>query len=195
MLIGKIARSSSHIDYICQVYQPGEVEQVPDPAEYAFGRFVRLAAAESPAVIGIIYDTVLMNPEFGTLGPRLSPAGDLAVFSPDYLNEKVTLVGIVAIGTWGPGGTIEHGVPPLAVRIDTPVESLSPDEVLAFHADGKGGARLGYAPLLLAHGSPLARQLLLRTIEQLEALCPAARPQLRVLRTGLAWRAGVEPLA
>jgi len=193
MLIGKIARSSSHIDYICQVYQPGDVEQVPDPGEYSFGRFVRIAA-RGPAVIGAIYDTVLMNPSFGTLGPRLSPASDLAVFSPDYLNEKVTLVGIVALGTWGPGDAIEHGVPPQAMQIDTPVETLSPEEMLAFHSDGHGGVRLGYAPLLLAHGSPLARQLLLRTIEQLEALCPAARPQLRVLRAGLAWRTAVEPL-
>lgn len=194
MRIGKIARSSSHIDYVCQVYQPGEVEQAPNPTDYAFGQFVRTDCSEGRAVIGIIYDTVLMNPDFGALGPRLSPASDLAIFSPDYLNEKVTLAGIVAVGTWGPGDAIQHGVPPQATQVDSPVENMDERQVLAFHADGHGGVRLGYAPLLLAHGSPLARHLLLRTIERLEVLCPPARPQLRVLKAGVAWRAAVEPL-
>lgn len=194
MQIGKIARSSSHIDYVCQVHQPGEVTQAPNPDAYAFGAFVRLAAARGPAIIGLVYDTVLMNPDYGTLGPRLSPAQDLMIFSPDYLNEKITLVGIVAVGTWAPGSAAYHGVPPQAAQIDAPVESLPQEDVLAFHADGRSGLRLGYAPLLLAHGSPLARQLLLSTIGRLEALCPAACPQLRVLKAGVAWRASVEPL-
>ena len=36
----------------------------------------------------MIYNTILMNPEFGSLGPRLSPKSELEIFSPDYLNEK-----------------------------------------------------------------------------------------------------------
>lgn len=194
MRIGKIARSSSHIDYVCQVFQPGEVEQEPGPADYAFGRFVRIECGQDEAIVGIIYDTVLMNPDFGALGPRLSPAEDLAVFSPDYLNEKVTLAGIVAIGTWGPDGATQHGVPPQAAQIDAPVDVLNNDEVRAFHADGRDGVRIGYAPLLIAHGSPLARHLLLDIIERLEGLCPAACAALQVVRANVAWRAAVEPL-
>ena len=194
MRIGKIARSSSHIDYVCQVYQPGEVEEVPGPADYAFGEFVRVDCGEAPAVVGLIYDTVLMNPEFGSLGPRLSPAQDLAVFSPDYLNEKVTLAGIMAIGTLGPGDAVYHGVPPQAVQVDAPVEHMAEREVAAFHADDRGGVRLGYAPLLLGHGSPLARHLLLHVVERLERLCPAACPSLAVLKANVAWRVAVEPL-
>ena len=195
MYIGKIARSSSHIDYVCQVYQAGEVAEAPQPADYPFGTFVRVRTApQEEAIIGLIYNTILLNPEFGALGPRLSPAQDLAVFSPDYLNEKVTLVGIVAVGTWGPGGTIRHGVPPQTAQIDALVERLTDDEVRTFHADGAGGLRIGYAPLLIAHGSPLARHLLLNIIERLEALWPQARPQLEVLKVSVAWRAAVEPL-
>jgi hypothetical protein len=195
MLIGKIVRSSSHIDYVCQVQQAGEVSEPPRPGDHAFGTFVRVAPPAPQGIVGLIYDTVLMNPDFGTLGPRLSPVPDLEVFSPDYLNEKVTLAGIVAIGTWDGAGLAVHGVPPETAQIDAPVESLSNEEVARFHADGHGGLRLGYAPLLLAHGNPLARHLLLNVIERLEALQPQARAQLEVLKVNVAWRAAVEPLA
>lgn len=194
MRIGKIARSSSHIDYVCQVYQPGEVAEAPQPADHAFGTFVRIVTGSPVAIAGLIYNTILMNPDFGSLGPRLSPAQDLAIFSPDYLNEKATLVGIVAIGTVGADGLVHQGVPPLTALIDAPVESMSPEEVCAFHADGAGSVRLGYAPVLIAHGSPLASYLLLNIIDRLQDLCPQASPQLEVLKASVAWRAAVEPL-
>jgi hypothetical protein len=193
MLIGKIARSSSHIDYVCQVCQPGEVPTPPRPEDHAFGTFVRIKAGVD-SLVGLIYDTVLLNPEFGALGPRLSPTPDLAVFSPDYLNEKVTVVGIIAIGTWSEGGMPRHGVPPLTAQIGDSVETLTDAEIRAFHGDGRGGVRLGYAPVLIAHGSPLARHLLLNIAERLEGLCPDCRSQLRVLRANVAWRATIEPL-
>ena len=99
MLFGKIIKSSSHTDYVCRVYGPGEVEAPPSPADYAFGTFVCIPLNEgSGHLVGLIYDTVLLNPDFSNLGLRLSPAPDLAVFSPDYLAEKVTLVGITATG-------------------------------------------------------------------------------------------------
>ena len=43
MYIGKIVKSDSHINYVCQIYGPREVELEPSPADYAFGRFVRIA--------------------------------------------------------------------------------------------------------------------------------------------------------
>jgi hypothetical protein len=195
MHIGKIARSSSHIDYVCQVYQAGEVADPPRLEDHAFGAFVRIGLEGLGGIVGLIYDTVLMNPDFGTLGPRLSPVQDLAVFSPDYLNEKVTLAGIVAIGTWDGHGPATHGVPALTAQIDAPVERLEDAAVAGFHGDGQGGVHIGYAPILLAHGSPLARHLLLRVIERLEGLCPQACPQLQVLKASVAWRAAVDPLA
>jgi hypothetical protein len=99
MLIGKLVGSNSHTDYVCQAYGPGEVEAPSSPADHAFGTSVRIPLGGGRGrLVGLIYDTVLLNPDFGNLGPRLSPAPDLAVFSPDYLAEKVTLVGITAIG-------------------------------------------------------------------------------------------------
>ena len=194
MLIGKIVRSSSHVDYVCQVYQAGEVAEPPQPGDHAFGTFVRIGPGATQAIIGLVYNTVLMNPDFGTLGPRLSPVPDLEVFSPDYLNEKVTLVGIIAIGTWGGTGLASHGVPPESAQIDALVERLGDEEVAAFHAGAQGNPRVGYAPLLVAHGSPLVRHLLLNVVECLEGLYPQAHAQLQVLKVNVAWRATVEPL-
>jgi len=196
MLIGKVVKSAGHADYTCQLYCIGEVEVPPSPADYAFGTFVYIPLdGTTSSLVGLIYDTVLLNPDFGNLGPRLSPAPDLAVFSPDYLAEKVTLVGITALGMLAPDGTATHGVPPLAAQIDTPVERMDDDAVRRFHrAPGGDGIRLGYVPLLLALNSPLARHLVLHVLEQLGALLPDQAARLSVLRGELAWQTVVGPL-
>jgi hypothetical protein len=194
-MIGKLVKSNSHTDYICQIYGLSEVETPPHLSSYAFGTFVHIPL-ESAAVelVGLIYDTVLLNPDFGTLGPRLSPAPDLAVFSPDYLAEKVTLVGITAIGTLAPDGTATHGVPPLSAQIDALVERMDDEAVRRFHLTPEGGIRLGYVPLLLAMGSPLARHLVLHVLDRLQGLFPERAPRLDVLRGELAWQATIAPL-
>jgi hypothetical protein len=193
--LGKLIKSNAHADYICQIYGSGEVEAPPSPTDYAFATFVRIPLdTEQGQLVGVIYDTVLLNPDFGNLGPRLSPAPDLAVFSPDYLAEKVTLVGITAVGMLSPEGAPTHGVPPLAAKIDTQVERMDEAAVRAFHQTPAGGDRLGYVPLLLALESPLARHLLLHIIEQVQTLLPEHTAQLAVLREELAWQTTITPL-
>ena len=54
MLIGKIIKSNSHTDYICQVYGHGEVEVTPTADDYAFGTFVRTAQEDDRWLVGII---------------------------------------------------------------------------------------------------------------------------------------------
>ena len=201
MPIAKLVKSNSHTDYVCQVFGPGEVERPPSPTDYAFGTFVRLPLDNGGVdLVGIIYDTLLLNPDFGSLGPRLSPTADLAIFSPDYLAEKVTLVGVAAIGiiaasgTLASGSTATHGVPPLAAQIDTLVEGMDDDAVRAFHTGPDGAVWLGYTPLLLATGSPLARHLLIGIIDRLQALFPDEGARLAVLRGELLWQATVQPV-
>src|SRR5260370_7950941 len=93
MFIGKIVKSDSHINYVCQIYGPREVEVEPGPADYAFGRFVRVAVrsalTDAPDTriveralgksqetvtyaVGVIYDTTLLNPSFSPLRPTPS---------------------------------------------------------------------------------------------------------------------------
>jgi hypothetical protein len=204
MRIGKIVKSNTHIDYVCQVYGPGEVsEAAPAPEDYAFGTFVRVdLSAKVPGtfevpgtyLVGLIYSTILMNPEFGNLGPRLSPPADLEVFSPDYLREQATLVGVVAVGQVTPVGT-HQGVPRLAAAVGAEVTTLAGDEVRAFHTPPAGGGpALAYAPLLLAQGDPLIPHLLLNAINRLGDLFPEHARQLAVLRSNLAWKSAVTPV-
>ena len=193
--LGKLIKSNAHTDYVCQIYGPREIKSPPSATDYTFGTFVRMPVdREQNDLVGVIYDTVLVNPDFGNLGPRLSPAPDLAVFSPDYLAEKVTLVGITAMGTLSVKGVPTHGVPSLAAQIDTEVERLDEAAVRAFHQAPAGGVQLGYVPLLLGLESPLARHLLLHIIEHVQVLLPEHRPQLTVLREELAWQTTITPL-
>ncbi len=194
-MIGKLVKSNVHTDYVCQIYGRGEVARPPTPDDYAFGTFVRVPLGEERGhLVGVIYDTVLHNPEFGNLGPRLSPAPDLEVFSPDYLTEKVTLVGITAVGILGAGGIPTHGVPPLSAQIDTLVERMDDRAVGAFHRSEGGGVRIGYAPLLLGQGRPLARHLLLRIVDRLTTLFPGEAQTLSVLAQQWTWQTCIEPM-
>ncbi|GAB4530760.1 MAG: hypothetical protein Kow0063_09230 [Anaerolineae bacterium] len=203
MRVGKIVKSNTHVDYVCQVYGPGEIaDQSPSPHDYAFGTFVRVELSADSAqgvagdsyLVGLIYSTILMNPEFGNLGPRLSSPADLEVFSPDYLREQATLVGVAAVGQVTPAGR-HQGVPRLAATVGAEVITLTAEEVRAFHTPLAGdGPALAYAPLLLAQGDPLIPHLLLDVIKRLEDLFPDQTRQLAVLRSNLAWKTAVAPV-
>ena len=193
MELGKIVKSNSHTDYVCQVYGPGEVEDPPAREDYGFGTFVRVPLEDGRWLVGLIYDTMLFNPDFGRLGPRLSPEPELAVFSPDYLNERATLIGIVAVGMIDRAAGIVQGVPHLAPGSDAPVERMSDEQVRTFHRSDSV-PQLAYVPLLLAQRSPLVLPLLLAVIARLTCLFPNHTDLLAVLRDDLAWKAQVTPL-
>lgn len=195
MLLGKIARSNNHIDYVCQVYASGEVEHPPTPTDYAFGTFVQIALETKPKswLIGLVYDTVLLNPDFGNLGPRLSSSAELAIFSPDYLQEKVTLIGITAIGILNSAGVPTQGVPTPAALIDAPVEKMDDGQIKTFH-QGNSMVQLAYLPLLLSQRSPLSLHLLQNIITRLQILFPNQAAPLTVLHRELLWQSQVNPL-
>ena len=195
MIIGKIVKSNSHIDYVCQVYGPNEKAHPPAPSDFRFGTFVRISLGQPSDghLVGVIYNTILMNPEFGNLGPRLSPMDDLEIFSPDYLVEKAVLLGILAIGWVDGEGGGQQGVPPLAGAIDAMVEPMTDEEVAAFHRDRELFC-MRYAPLLMSQDNPLATGLLLEIIRRLRSRFPEEHERLSVLRANLAWRSYVEPM-
>ena len=193
MRLGKIVKSNSHNDYVCQIDGPGDVPECPTAEDYAFGTFVRIALETSGHhLVGLIYSTILMNPEFGTLGPRLSSAAELEVFSPDYLNEQATLVGIVAIGQVDPDEVAYQGVPRLAASVNAVVHTMNCDDIRSFH-QGASSVSLAYMPLLLAQGDPLVNHLLLNVVDQMSDIFPEHNRQLKVIRGNLAWKASVTP--
>ncbi len=192
--IGKIVKSNTHVDYVCQVYGRGESPVPPQPADYQFGAFVGIELEEEGGqLVGVIYNTLLLNPDFGTLGPRLSPRQELEVFTPDYLAETATLVGVFALG-WIDGDGAHQGVPPLAAAVNSPVALLAEADLVAFHQDRDGQLSLRYVPLLLGQNNPLAPPLVLSIVDRLAELFPAQRSRLAVMRNNIAWKSIVQPI-
>lgn len=195
--IGKIVKSNTHIDYICHIHGPNEDEYTPEPTDYTFGTFVSVQLENTNGgverLIGVIYNTLLMNPDFGTLGPRLSPRSELEVFSPDYLAETATLVGVIMVGWYDTSGYYYQGVPALAATVNSAVHRLEEQELYNFHCDDDDQPCLRYVPILLAQRDPLVPQLLMTVIDRLTNLFPNSGRQLAVMRNNLAWKSIVQP--
>jgi hypothetical protein len=229
MFIGKIVKSDSHINYVCQIYGPREVEVEPGPPDYAFGRFVRIAVRSSQLddpdttldlalgisqepvtyAIGVIYDTILLNPAFGSLGPRLSNETQVELFSPDYISEKAVLIYIMVLGMMelspSPSGSpgilsTMHGVPLLSLELGSDIETMTDEEVRAFHffIDAAGPdtqtpyLHMGYLPHIIAQRNSLLPMVTLRIIDQLERLFPQNVSLLSIVKRNFAWRLKVE---
>ncbi|MGB7068392.1 MAG: hypothetical protein WBD22_02770 [Pyrinomonadaceae bacterium] len=187
MLIAKIVSSNSHVDYVGRVVDDLDSNSPPLATDYGFAQFVRLP--QPPVeVIGVIYDSRLVNPEYGNYGPRLSPKPDLGSFSPDYLNEQGVLLGILLIGTLSEDGSV-HGVPRGVVPPGQEVKKLEPEGVNAFHLDAEGSLHIHYYPEIVTHAGPFAVPLLEAVIHQLSPFSSAADMlRLEVLGQGLKWQ-------
>src|ERR1700693_2911588 len=98
MEIGRIVGSTDQTDYAIHVYVTGDGESPPNPAARGFGQFVGVPI-DADTLVGVIYTTVLVNPAYGALGPRLSTEQELPIFSPDYMPETATVVGVALVGT------------------------------------------------------------------------------------------------
>ena len=195
--IGHIVNSNSHIDYVCQLASPFEREQRPAPDAYAFGAFVAIdlpqqSAADPPCLIGVIYNTLLVNPNFTNLGPRLTSQSEQAVFSPDLIDETAMLVGVLALG-WQDAAGPQQGTPRLAAEVSADVRTLTDEEVRQFHRDAGGRLTLRYAATLLALNNPLVPALLLEIIDRLGSLFPEEQAILQVMRDNVAWKSIVRP--
>jgi hypothetical protein len=228
MNIGKIVKSDSHINYVCQIHGPLEFDQQPDPADYAFGRFVRIAIRSEQSddhdvslqltpgrhsgsqkyAVGVIYDTILVNPAFGSLGPRLSNETQVELFSPDYISEKAVIIYVMVLGMieqrLTPGGereilSVMHGVPLLSLELGSVVETMTDDEVCVFHyfSDPEPTTKgqylhMGYLPHIIAQRSSLLPMVTLQIIDQLERLFPQNLALLSIVKRNFAWRLKVE---
>jgi hypothetical protein len=196
--IAKIVKSNSHVDYVARVIDELDADAPPAPDEYGFAQFVGLPVREDEEVVGVVYDTQLANPDYGTFGPRLSSHADLKVLSPDFLHEQGVLLGILLLG-WraregAAGGASEkwathHGVPRRVVPVGQEVFSLSGAEVYEFHRGPGGAVQLHYFSQALAHAGAFAVPLVESVIAQLEPACePAERQRLGVLKKSLVWQ-------
>ena len=149
MRLGKIVASESHLQYQCQIYGPHEIGEAPEPDDYGLGNYVSVPLSDGRALVGIIYDTRLHNPDYGAFSPRLSSERELQVFSPDYLLEVRTLVSIILVGYFDAAGLAFHDAPQVAPLVNSEVLLMRDEDVRSFH-QAQAEVRLGYLPLLIA---------------------------------------------
>ncbi len=189
--IAKIVSSNSHVDYVGRVIDALDADRPPVDTDYGFGQFVALKVATELEIIGVIYNSQLINPDYGHFGPRLSPPADLALLSPDVLNERGILVGILLVG-WRDEheGRNVMNVPHRVIPVGQDVYAMSDNEMLRFHQDAKGQLQLHYYSHVIAHAGPFAIPLIEAVIAQLElGDCAAGeRQRLSVLKKSLAWQ-------
>jgi hypothetical protein len=185
--LAKIVKSNSHVDYVGRIIDALDADEPPSATDYGFAQFVSIPLPDGLEVVGIIYNSLLANPDYGNYGPRLSPVADLHVLSPDYLNEQGLLVGILLLGWRDGGGVNHHAVPRRVIPVNQEVYRL--DDVQSFHKDAEGRVQLHYYSQVMAHAGPFSGPLMEAVIEQLEPACaPEERQRLCVLKQTLVWQ-------
>ena len=190
--IAKIVKSNSHVGYVARVVDELDADEPPAPEDYGFAQFVSVPVAEGEEVVGVVYDSQLANPDYGSFGPRLSSHKELKVLSPDVLNERGVLLGILLLG-WrereGERWVGRQAVPRRVVPVGQDVFRLSEGDVADFHRGEDGSVRLHYFSQAIAHAGAFAAPLVESVIEQLEPACSTAeRQRLCVLKKSLVWQ-------
>lgn len=188
MNIAKIVSSNSHLDYVARVIDSLDAENPPAADDYGFAKFVSINL-DSETIVGIIHNSMLLNPEYANFGPRLSPKPDLANFTPDYINEQGILIGILLLGTLGNDKKISHGVPRRVVPPGQEVFGLDGEAVKTFHKDEKGALQIHYYSQVIDHSGAFAVPLLESIIDQLSSDCTLDDAnRLKLLKQSLSWQ-------
>lgn len=189
MKIARIVSSNSHLDYVGRVIDALDAADPPGADDYGFAQFVVLPMDDGTDVVGVIYDSILVNPEYANFGPRLSPKPELASFSPDYLNEQGVLIGILLLGGRDRDGRAKQGVPRRVVPAGQEVFALSAADTARFHSGPDGRAHIHYYSQIVAHAGAFASPLLEAIIDELAPhFDDADRGRLDVIRQSLAWQ-------
>jgi hypothetical protein len=189
MKIAKIVSSNSHIDYVGRVIDSLDTGEPPTAEDFGFAQFVSLPLEDETEIIGVIYNSMLVNPDYASFGPRLSPKPELGSFSPDYLNEQGFLIGILLLGSKDKNEKITHGVPRRVVPAGQDVYKIEANEVKRFHTDQSDCLQIHYYSQVVAHAGLFAVPLLEAVIEELALGCTDSdRQRLGVLKQTLAWQ-------
>src|SRR5256714_7717505 len=157
--IAKIVKSNSHVDYVARVVDKLDVDDPPSVSDYGFAQFASIPLEDGSEVVGVIYNSLLINPEYGSFGPRLSTAIDNSVLSPDYLNEQGLLLGILLLGWRDAEGKNHHAIPRRVIPVNQEVYSFKEADVQRFHLDEDGRIHLHYYSQIVTHAGLFAPSL------------------------------------
>ena len=200
MLIAKIVKSNSHVDYVGKVLDRLESNDFPAPDNYRFGQFVAIRPPGVPnggppngnsyESVGIIYNSLLVNPDYDRMGPRLSAPVEInTVFSPDLLNEQGVLIGVLLVGWQDKTGSLNQGIPRTVMPANSDILTMSDEDIRSFHLDRAGRLALHYYPHVMTHARQFAQQLLLGVLDQLEGVCgDVSGAEIALLRRTLNWQ-------
>jgi hypothetical protein len=198
MELGKIVGSKSHIDYVCEIYNDGVRESPPDPTDYEFGQFVYIEKEiqdRSCHLIGVIYDTQIVDPDQGRTGPRLSQPEEQNIFQPSYVDEKQVLAGIALLGyVTAENGEIEetdHSIPRWTLEVDDVVAKLPEEDMVKFHGVG-GEVKLEYYQRMVDVAEGFAEDILSQILERLKQEKPGEADALDVIQRNLEWQTKME---
>jgi hypothetical protein len=195
MRLGKVVKSNSHCDYVVQLDDKMDADQPPQPDDYGFGSFVKLEehTGDRHWAVGLVYNSQLFNPMFLNMGPRLSSEPD-PVFTPDLISETRTLLWTILIGTLEQqDGQVFglHGIPKVVVPVNTPVHTMSSQEIHQFHRNLAQRPQFCYYSLLLRCGGTFAAQLTEQVLQQLinsQLFTGSDERALAVLCKELSWK-------
>lgn len=192
MKIARIVKSNSHIDYVGRVIDRLDADNPPGADDYGFAQFVLIPMDDGAQIAGVIYDSILVNPDYANYGPRLSSKSELTAYSPDFLNEQGMLVGILLLGEFDKSGKPSHGIPHRIIPPGQDVEKMSDEKFKKFHESDSGGVDIHYYSQLIAHAGTLAAQLMETIIRRLEETANGEeKKRLNVLKQTLSWQRNI----
>lgn len=191
--VGKIAKTNSHVAYMCRINNNGEREQMPSASDFAFGRFVTVEMLEPDGtnlgqVVGVIVDTLIVDPDFGLPVGSLLDETEEEVTMPGFMQAAFTLIEVIAVGWRREGGHYQQTVPPHAPSIGAPVRAMNENEAKQFHMPRPNGFQIDYLTFLMGQRQSLASQVVLQKIEWLQQVFPEERKSLEVIYNIVAWR-------
>lgn len=188
LAIGSIVNSESHMDYTVEIYNSHAVEREPEPHEYGFGQpvFVHTRVDGTDHVMmGVIYDTQLVDPDQGRAGPRLA-GDDQRQFTPGYVEEQTTFAGVALVGTAKVAADDsirdpDHGMPSWTLSVEDEVLRCPEGVMAAFHTDEDGDLRMAYWDRLLAVAGDLGAEVTIAVIDHLRGVFEDGGANQRVL--------------
>jgi hypothetical protein len=191
--IGQVIGSNSHIDYVCEIYADVDRREPPGPEDHEFGQFVytqKEIAGDSRVFVGVIYDTILVDPEQGRSGPSLAQPDKQDVFNPSYVEEKQVLTGVALLGHAGveDGDLVDvsHSIPRQSLEVDDVFRKLSEEDFEGFHRFG-GEVQLQYYQRVLDVAGGFAEDILSQILGRLKQSFSEEREALDVIQRNLEW--------